>query len=203
MPTPWRYGWRYRILASRGNIATVVLVYAVVDDSLSQTSPLGDAIETFVRCEDAERFVEEVRGDDPELGAKSGFGPHASRARPTSHAHLLLAAARNRPIQHFLPTRWLIEQRMRRRERRLVLRLFELAETAARCQIPRPTWTSTWPPERPRKRLRRQRSTSLGRAYVLNRGRRLGRAADRCPPRGSALICSRWVGRACPLASRE
>jgi hypothetical protein len=29
--------------------------------------PLGDAIETFVRREDAERFLEEVRGDDPEL----------------------------------------------------------------------------------------------------------------------------------------
>jgi hypothetical protein len=39
----------------------------VVDDSLSVTSPLGDAVETFVRREDAERFVEEVRGDDPDL----------------------------------------------------------------------------------------------------------------------------------------
>jgi hypothetical protein len=26
-----------------------------------------DALEVFVRREDAERFVEEVRGDDPEL----------------------------------------------------------------------------------------------------------------------------------------
>ena len=33
------------------------------------TSPLGDAIETFIRREDAERFIEEVRGDDPELAS--------------------------------------------------------------------------------------------------------------------------------------
>jgi hypothetical protein len=44
-----------------------VLVYAVVDDSLSPTFPLGDAIDVFVRREDAERFVEEVRADEPEL----------------------------------------------------------------------------------------------------------------------------------------
>ena len=31
--------------------------------SRSPTSPLGDAIETFVRREDAERFIEEIRGD--------------------------------------------------------------------------------------------------------------------------------------------
>ena len=29
--------------------------------------PLGDTVETFVRLEDAERFVDEVRSDDPEL----------------------------------------------------------------------------------------------------------------------------------------
>ena len=33
----------------------------------SPNHPLGDAVETFVRREDAERFVEEVRGGDPEL----------------------------------------------------------------------------------------------------------------------------------------
>jgi len=42
MLTPWRYRWRYRILAEAGNIAAV-LVHAVVDVSLSPTSPLGDA----------------------------------------------------------------------------------------------------------------------------------------------------------------
>jgi hypothetical protein len=31
--------------------------------------PLGDAVETFLRREDAERFIEEVRGDDPELAS--------------------------------------------------------------------------------------------------------------------------------------
>jgi hypothetical protein len=31
--------------------------------------PLGDAVETFFRREDAERFIEEVRGDDPKLAS--------------------------------------------------------------------------------------------------------------------------------------
>jgi hypothetical protein len=44
-----------------------VIVYAVVDDSLSPTSPLGDSLDVFVRLEEAERFIEEVQGDDPEL----------------------------------------------------------------------------------------------------------------------------------------
>jgi hypothetical protein len=35
--------------------AYVVLVYAVVDDGLSRASPLGDALDVFVRREDAER----------------------------------------------------------------------------------------------------------------------------------------------------
>ena len=46
-----------------------MIVYAVVDDSLSQASPLGDSIEAFIRREDAERFIEEVRSDDPELAS--------------------------------------------------------------------------------------------------------------------------------------
>jgi hypothetical protein len=46
-----------------------VIVYVVVDDALSPNFPLGDAIETFIRREDAERFIEEVRGDDPELAS--------------------------------------------------------------------------------------------------------------------------------------
>jgi hypothetical protein len=36
--------------------------------AFSSASPL-DAVETFIRREDAERFVEEVRGDDPELAS--------------------------------------------------------------------------------------------------------------------------------------
>ena len=47
-----------------------MIVYAVVDDALSPDFPLGDAVETFIRREDAERFIEEMRGDDPELAAK-------------------------------------------------------------------------------------------------------------------------------------
>ena len=43
----------------------LVLVYAVIDDSLLPASPLGDALEVYVRREDAERFIEEMRGGDP------------------------------------------------------------------------------------------------------------------------------------------
>ena len=39
-------------------------------NALSPDFPLGDAVEVFVRREDAERFIEEVRGDDPEIAAK-------------------------------------------------------------------------------------------------------------------------------------
>lgn len=46
-----------------------MLVYAVVDEALSPTCPLGDAIDVFVRRENAERFVEQIRGDEPELAA--------------------------------------------------------------------------------------------------------------------------------------
>ena len=71
MTTPSPHPSRTAILL--GDLERVIvagmIVYAVVDDSLSDSSPLGDAIETFVRREDAERFVAEVRGDDPELAA--------------------------------------------------------------------------------------------------------------------------------------
>ena len=39
-----------------------MIVYAVVDDALSRDFPLGDSLEVFVVREDAERFIEEVRG---------------------------------------------------------------------------------------------------------------------------------------------
>jgi hypothetical protein len=38
-----------------------VVVYAVVDDALSLDFPLGDSLDVFIRREDAERFIEEVR----------------------------------------------------------------------------------------------------------------------------------------------
>jgi len=44
-----------------------MLVYPVVDDALSPDFPLGVELEVFVRREDAELFIEEVRGDDPEV----------------------------------------------------------------------------------------------------------------------------------------
>ena len=47
-----------------------MIVYAVVDDALSPDFQLGDSLEVFVRREDAERFIEEVRGDDPEVAEK-------------------------------------------------------------------------------------------------------------------------------------
>jgi hypothetical protein len=43
-----------------------VIVYAVVDDSLPGNL-LGDSLDVYIRREDAERFIEEIRGDDPEL----------------------------------------------------------------------------------------------------------------------------------------
>jgi hypothetical protein len=46
-----------------------VIVYAIHDLRSSPDHPLGDAVETFVRREDAERFIAEVRGDDPELAS--------------------------------------------------------------------------------------------------------------------------------------
>lgn len=46
-----------------------MIVCAVVDETLSPDSPLGEKLEVFLR-QDAERFVEDVRGDDPELAAK-------------------------------------------------------------------------------------------------------------------------------------
>jgi (2Fe-2S) ferredoxin len=54
-----------------------VIVGAVVDDALSPDFPLGVELEAFVRPEDAERFVQEVRGDDPEFAkppANRGVG---------------------------------------------------------------------------------------------------------------------------------
>jgi len=45
-----------------------MMVYAVLDDSLTRYL-LGDSIDVFIRREDAEHFVEEVRRDEPELAS--------------------------------------------------------------------------------------------------------------------------------------
>ena len=44
-----------------------MIVYVILDPRTSPDHPLDDAIETFIRREDAEPFVEEVRGDEPDL----------------------------------------------------------------------------------------------------------------------------------------
>jgi hypothetical protein len=46
-----------------------VIAYAIVDLRSSLDNPLGDALKTLVGREDAERFVNEVRGDEPELAS--------------------------------------------------------------------------------------------------------------------------------------
>ena len=51
-------------------IVSAVIVYAVVDDALSPDFPLGVELDVFTRREDAERFIEEIGGDDPEVAAK-------------------------------------------------------------------------------------------------------------------------------------
>ena len=44
-----------------------MIVYVVIDDALSPDFPLGVELEVFIRRENADRFIAEVRGDDPEL----------------------------------------------------------------------------------------------------------------------------------------
>jgi len=60
-----------------------VLVYTVVDDSLSPTNPLGDAVETFIRREDAEhssrRFAATSRSSRATCGSRSGSSRRATR----------------------------------------------------------------------------------------------------------------------------
>jgi hypothetical protein len=46
-----------------------VIVYAIIDRRSSLDHPLGDAIEVLIRRQDAERFLEEVRMDEPELAS--------------------------------------------------------------------------------------------------------------------------------------
>lgn len=44
-----------------------MIVYTIVDHALSPDLPLGVELEVFVRREDAERFIDEVRGEEPDL----------------------------------------------------------------------------------------------------------------------------------------
>jgi hypothetical protein len=54
-------------MVGRRGIVHVMLVYATVDDSLSPTSPLGDSLDVFADARTRSGFIEDVRGDDPEL----------------------------------------------------------------------------------------------------------------------------------------
>ena len=44
-------------------------VYVILDGRTSPDHPLGEAVEMFLRREDAEGLLEEVRGDDAELAS--------------------------------------------------------------------------------------------------------------------------------------
>jgi hypothetical protein len=58
-------------------------------------------VETFIRREDAERFLEEVRGDDPlarELPADRGAGAGGGRAELTRAALQSAEKARSRDM---------------------------------------------------------------------------------------------------------
>ena len=46
-----------------------MIVHAVVYDALSPDFPPGDSLEVFIRRADAERFIQEVRGDEPEMAS--------------------------------------------------------------------------------------------------------------------------------------
>ena len=66
--------------SSERGIASAVIVYAVVDDALSPGFPLGVELEVFVRREDAERFIEELRRDEPELASALWIEEHELEA---------------------------------------------------------------------------------------------------------------------------
>lgn len=51
-----------------GAHAWSVIVYSVRDPDLSPDCPLGEALDVFVRREDAERFIDDVQRDEPVLG---------------------------------------------------------------------------------------------------------------------------------------
>jgi hypothetical protein len=48
-------------------IPSAVISYAVADNFALRDQPAGRLLDIFVRREDAEVFVEAVRGDEPEL----------------------------------------------------------------------------------------------------------------------------------------
>ena len=76
-----------------------MLVFAITDDRSSPDHPLGDAVETFIRREDAERFIEEVRrrrSRARRLPADRGAGARGGRAELTAFSRASGAATRGR-----------------------------------------------------------------------------------------------------------
>jgi hypothetical protein len=51
--------------------------------------PLGDALEVYVRREDAERFIEEIRGDEPELAESLRIEERELFSFDTEHPRLI------------------------------------------------------------------------------------------------------------------
>jgi len=49
-----------------------VIVYVIIDHRSSPDTPLGDAVETFLRREDAERFIERCAATTPISRATCG-----------------------------------------------------------------------------------------------------------------------------------
>jgi hypothetical protein len=47
-----------------------VLDYTILDSTPSPDHPLGPAVEVFIRSEGADRFIEDVHEDEPELPAR-------------------------------------------------------------------------------------------------------------------------------------
>jgi len=62
-----------------------VRVYLILDDRTTPSNPLGEAVETApLRLEDAERFIADVRRDEPELASHlriEGAGGSVSELR--------------------------------------------------------------------------------------------------------------------------
>jgi hypothetical protein len=53
-----------------------VRVFVILDERSSSDHPLGEAVETLLRRDDAERFLAEVRSDEPELAAHLRIEEH-------------------------------------------------------------------------------------------------------------------------------
>ncbi|MDH4102003.1 MAG: hypothetical protein OEV29_01280 [Thermoleophilia bacterium] len=53
-------------------IVSSVIVYVIIDHRSSPDTPLGDAVETFLRREDAERFIERCAATTPISRATCG-----------------------------------------------------------------------------------------------------------------------------------